>query len=183
MRPTGLLAAILAVILLAVLLRMPSGLPAGKKGSKFKEVFSKNRNVNWLSAARVFLFGARDVWFVVGIPIYFYSVLSDGTAEGNRTAFFIIGVFMALLLHGECGGPFDRNATVGGDVPNRRLAGRPWHSSDYDCFQLFEHWKPKKGRKSPSLEAVYQLRGFFRSKAFEPQLNKATMSVVRLMAL
>ena len=33
----------------------------GKKGSKFKEVFSKNRNVNWLSAARVFLFGARAV--------------------------------------------------------------------------------------------------------------------------
>jgi hypothetical protein len=46
----------------------------------------------------VFLFGARDVWFVVGIPIYFYSVLSDGTPEGNRAAFFDRGQFMALWI-------------------------------------------------------------------------------------
>lgn len=96
------MAAILAVILLAVLIFMPSGLPKGRKGAKFSEVFSKSPNVNWLSAARVFLFGARDVWFVVGIPIYFYAVLSDGTAESNRAAFFMIGSFMALwvILYG-----------------------------------------------------------------------------------
>ena len=96
------MAAILAVILLAVLVFMPSGLPKGRKGAKFSEVFSKSPNVNWLSAARVFLFGARDVWFVVGIPIYFYAVLSDGTAESNRAAFFMIGSFMALwvILYG-----------------------------------------------------------------------------------
>jgi hypothetical protein len=70
---------------------MPSGLPKGKKGTKFSEVFSKSANVNWLSAARVFLFGARDVWFVVGIPIYFYAVLSNDTEDGNRAAFFMIG--------------------------------------------------------------------------------------------
>ena len=81
---------------------MPSGLPRGRKGAKISEVFSKSANVNWLSAARVFLFGARDVWFVVGIPIYFYAVLSDGTAEGNRAAFFLIGSFMAVwvILYG-----------------------------------------------------------------------------------
>ena len=96
------MAVVIGVILVVIVLRMPPGLPSGKKGAKFKEVFSKNRNVNWLSAARVFLFGARDVWFVVGIPIYFYSVLSDGTPESNRTAFFIIGVFMAVwvILYG-----------------------------------------------------------------------------------
>jgi len=38
------------------------------------------------------------VWFVVGIPIYFYAVLSDGTTEGNRAAFFLIGTFMALWI-------------------------------------------------------------------------------------
>jgi hypothetical protein len=48
--------------------------------------------------ARVFLFGARDVWFVVGIPIYFYAVLSDGSTEGNRNAFFLIGGFMAIWI-------------------------------------------------------------------------------------
>ncbi len=81
---------------------MPSGLPKGRKGAKFSEVFSKSANINWLSAARVFLFVARDVWFVVGIPIYFYAVLSDGTLEGNRDTFFLIGTFMAcwIILYG-----------------------------------------------------------------------------------
>jgi hypothetical protein len=96
------MAAVLAVILTVIALRMPSGLPTGRKGAKFSEVFSKSANVNWLSAARVFLFGARDVWFVVGIPIYFYAVLSDGTVAGNRVAFFTIGTFMAvwIILYG-----------------------------------------------------------------------------------
>ena len=96
------MAAVLVVILFAVLIAMPAGLPKGRKGVKFSEVISKSANVNWLSAARVFLFGARDVWFVVGIPIYFYAVLSDGTTAGNRTAFFLIGTFMALwvILYG-----------------------------------------------------------------------------------
>ena len=96
------MALVLAVILCAVLIAMPSGLPRGRKGAKFSEVFSSDRNVNWLSAARVVLFGARDVWFVVGIPIYFYAVLSDGSAAGNRAAFFMIGTFMAgwIILYG-----------------------------------------------------------------------------------
>ncbi|WP_394349779.1 organoarsenical effux MFS transporter ArsJ [Ruegeria intermedia] len=96
------MAGVLFLILVAVLLAMPPGLPKGRKGAKFSEVFSKSANVNWLSAARVFLFGARDVWFVVGIPIYFYAVLSDGSEAGNRSAFFLIGGFMALwvILYG-----------------------------------------------------------------------------------
>lgn len=96
------MAAVLAVILVAIMLKMPGGLPAGRKDAKFTEVFSKNHNVNWLSFSRVFLFGARDVWFVVGIPVYFYAVLSDGSEEGNRAAFFMIGTFMAvwIILYG-----------------------------------------------------------------------------------
>jgi predicted MFS family arabinose efflux permease len=94
--------AVLAIILLVLVMRMPSGLPAGRKSAKFSEVFSRNPKVNWLSAARVFLFGARDVWFVVGIPIYFYAVLSDGTPGSSRAAFFMIGTFMAVwvILYG-----------------------------------------------------------------------------------
>lgn len=90
------MAAILALVLSAVLLAMPKGLPTGRKGVRFSEAFSKSPNVNWLSGARVFLFGARDIWFVVGIPIYFYAVFSDGSEAGNRTAFFLIGSFMAI---------------------------------------------------------------------------------------
>ncbi|MEM8658034.1 MAG: MFS transporter, partial [Pseudomonadota bacterium] len=82
--------------------RMPRGLPVGSKAAKFREVFSKDANINRLSAARLFLFGARDTWFVVGIPIYFYAVLSDGSEAGNRAAFFLIGSFMAvwIILYG-----------------------------------------------------------------------------------
>ncbi|MCR9124612.1 MAG: organoarsenical effux MFS transporter ArsJ [Rhodobacteraceae bacterium] len=96
------MAGVLAAVLVAVFLAMPPGLPQGRKGVKFTEVFSKSANVNWLAAARVFLFGARDVWFVVGIPVYFYAVLSDGTTEGNRATFFLIGTFMAvwIILYG-----------------------------------------------------------------------------------
>jgi len=96
------MAAVLFVILVAVLLGMPPGRPGGIKGTKFNEVFSTSPQVNWLSFARVFLFGARDVWFVVGIPVYFYAVLSDGSEVGNRTAFFTIGSFMAAwtILYG-----------------------------------------------------------------------------------
>src|SRR3990167_413991 len=92
------MAAVLAAILLAVALFLPKGLPAGKKGTKLGSVWSKDTQINRLSLARMFLFGARDVWFVVGIPVYFQSVLSDGTAEGRREAFFLIGSFLALWI-------------------------------------------------------------------------------------
>lgn len=96
------MAAVLALILIGVVAFMPAGLPQGKKSAKFSQVFSKDSNVNRLSLARMFLFGARDVWFVVGIPVYFYAVLSDGSEEGNRAAFFLIGSFMAvwIILYG-----------------------------------------------------------------------------------
>ncbi|MGB0905320.1 MAG: organoarsenical effux MFS transporter ArsJ, partial [Mangrovicoccus sp.] len=94
------MAVALAVVLSLVFSFMPRGLPTGRKSAKFQEVFSKDRNINILSAARVFLFGARDAWFVVGIPAYFYQVLSDGTVPGMRMAFFMIGAFMALWLVG-----------------------------------------------------------------------------------
>ena len=92
------MAVVLAVILGGVVIFMPAGLPQGRKTARFSHVFSKDRNINRLSLARMFLFGARDVWFVVGIPIYFYAVLSDGSEAGNRAAFFMIGSFMALWI-------------------------------------------------------------------------------------
>ncbi len=94
----AVLAVVLGAVWGAVRLVQPEGLPAGVKGAKFREVWSGDPRINWLSAARLFLFGARDVWFVVGIPIYFYAVLSDGTTEGNRAAFFAIGSFMVLWI-------------------------------------------------------------------------------------
>jgi hypothetical protein len=92
------MAAVLAVILLAIWLFMPAGLPMGSKDAKFSSVWSKDLRVNRLSLARMFLFGARDVWFVVGIPVYFQAILSDGTPDSRRFAFFLIGGFMALWI-------------------------------------------------------------------------------------
>lgn len=119
------MAVILAIILATVLFAMPSSLPAGRKGVRFSDVFSKSSNINWLSAARVFLFGARDVWFVVGIPIYFYAVLSDGSEESRRAAFFAIGTFMALwiILYGAVQASAPRLLGAG-SVPDTALVGK-----------------------------------------------------------
>lgn len=93
------MAGVLAVILLAVLLFLPAGLPGRMKGAdSWAGWRSSDPRVNRLSLARMFLFGARDVWFVVGIPVYFQAVLSDGTPEGRRAAFFLIGGFLALWI-------------------------------------------------------------------------------------
>jgi hypothetical protein len=90
------MAAVLAGILLAVAAFLPKGLPPGRKEAKISQIWSRDPRINRLSLARMFLFGARDVWFVVGVPIYFESVLSDGTPGSARAAFFLIGGFMAL---------------------------------------------------------------------------------------
>ena len=93
------MAAVLSAILTAVVLFLPAGLPGRMKAEEAWGGWrSKDVRVNRLSLARMFLFGARDVWFVVGVPVYFQSVLSDGTAEGRRAAFFLVGGFMALWI-------------------------------------------------------------------------------------
>jgi hypothetical protein len=92
------MAAVLTVILIAVATFLPAGLPAKNKGARFAGWMSPDPRINRLSLARMFLFGARDVWFVVGVPVYFQSVLSDGTPDGRRWAFFIIGGFLALWI-------------------------------------------------------------------------------------
>lgn len=95
------MAAVLAVILGSVVLFLPAGLPGGLKSAEAWGGWrSADARVNRLSLARMFLFGARDVWFVVGIPVYFQAVLSDGSAEGRRAAFFLVGGFMALWIIG-----------------------------------------------------------------------------------
>ena len=93
------MAAVLGVILLAVVLFLPAGLPGKLKSQEAWGGWrSQDARINRLSLARLFLFGARDVWFVVGVPVYFQAVLSDGTADGRREAFFLIGSFLAIWI-------------------------------------------------------------------------------------
>ncbi|AZZ97892.1 organoarsenical effux MFS transporter ArsJ [Pseudoalteromonas sp. R3] len=59
-------------VLSLILLRQDLG--KKKHKPKFSEMFSTSKQVNWLSAARLFLFASRDVWFVVALPVYLASV-------------------------------------------------------------------------------------------------------------
>lgn len=71
-------------------LRAPLGKVARKP--KFRELFSNSPAVNSLSAARCFLFGARDVWFVVALPVYLASTLGwDHWRVGGFLALWVIG--------------------------------------------------------------------------------------------
>lgn len=77
---------------LIVTLTLPGGLGVVKGKPKFGQIFSNTPAINWLSGARFFLFGARDVWFVVGLPVYLHSVLGWGYAEvGGFLALWVIG--------------------------------------------------------------------------------------------
>ena len=86
------LAGVLAVVLAATMISLPSGVGKMSSKPKFTEVFSTVPAINWLAAARLFLFASRDVWFVVGLPVYLYSVLGWSFTEvGGYLALWIIG--------------------------------------------------------------------------------------------
>ena len=68
-----LMAGVLACILLGVALSLPRTLGQAKASESFRELFAKSRAINLMAAARLFLFGSRDVWFVVGLPVFLYS--------------------------------------------------------------------------------------------------------------
>ncbi|WP_448480357.1 organoarsenical effux MFS transporter ArsJ [Pseudoxanthomonas mexicana] len=83
--------ALLLVWLLSLLL-LKRDLGKAKAKPKFREIFSKSRAINLLSAARMFLFGARDVWFVVALPVFLASTLGwDFWQVGGFLAAWVIG--------------------------------------------------------------------------------------------
>jgi len=78
---------------------LPKGLGKIKAKVNFKQLFSKSSEINILSAARFFLFGSRDVWFVVGLPVFLYSTLKWKFAEvGGFMACWVIGYGLIQLL-------------------------------------------------------------------------------------
>ena len=89
-----LMAGLLGVIFIAGLLSLPAHLGKAKSSKSVRELFSKSRGVNLLAAARIFLFGARDVWFVVGLPVFLYA---------NGWSFLEVGGFLALWTIGYGG--------------------------------------------------------------------------------
>ena len=85
------MAALLACVLGGVLAFVPPLMGRSRASKSLRELFAKNRGVNLLAAARVVLFGARDVWFVVGVPVFLYS---------SGWTFTMVGAFLALWTIG-----------------------------------------------------------------------------------
>ena len=87
-----LMAGALALVLLATLLSLPGEIGVAKKKTRFSAILSKSRDINLLSAARLFLFGSRDIWFVVGLPVFLSASLGwNHTRIGGFLALWVIG--------------------------------------------------------------------------------------------
>jgi MFS family permease len=93
-----LMAGLLAMVLVAVLGSLPRMMGKAKASKSFRELFGKSRAINLLAGARVFLFGARDVWFVVGVPVFLYSQGWNFTMVGTFMAAWTIGYGLVQAL-------------------------------------------------------------------------------------
>ena len=87
-----IMAAILSAVWLCSMCLLKGDLGQTTHKAKFSEVFSNNRAINILSAARLFLFGARDVWFVVALPVFLATTL--------QWQHWWVGTFMASWVIG-----------------------------------------------------------------------------------
>ncbi|MBB1318475.1 organoarsenical effux MFS transporter ArsJ [Shewanella sp. SR43-4] len=87
-----LMAALLACVWVMSLLSLKADLGKAKNKPKFIDIFSKSPAINLLSAARMFLFGARDVWFVVALPVFLAVTFEwDHWWVGGFMASWVIG--------------------------------------------------------------------------------------------
>ncbi len=86
------MALLLVIVWLFSLMALKQDLGKASAKPKFRELFSKSRAINYLSAARMFLFGSRDVWFVVALPVYLDAVFHwDHWTVGGFMALWVIG--------------------------------------------------------------------------------------------
>ncbi len=92
------MAALLALVLVGVLTYVPRLMGKNKASKSAKELFAKSQAINLLAAARVVLFGARDVWFVVGVPVFLYASGWTFTMVGGFLALWTIGYGLVQAL-------------------------------------------------------------------------------------
>lgn len=86
------MATLLSFTLFLSLVNLGRDLGVAKSKPKFSQIFSKSGNINILSAARLFLFGARDLWFVVALPVYLSAELGWAHTEvSSFLALWVIG--------------------------------------------------------------------------------------------
>ena len=88
----AIMAAGLALVWLLSMSLLKRDRGKAKAKPKFRDIFSKSRAINQLSAARMFLFGARDVWFVVALPVFLAASMGwDHWQVGGFLAAWVIG--------------------------------------------------------------------------------------------
>ena len=106
------------IVLLLVMAFLPAAIGQAKKKAAFTGILSNSKGINRLSLARLALFAARDVWFVVSVPIFLASVLGWSFAQ--------VGGFMALwvIAYGavQSASPLLLAKTTGGKAPGPVLA-------------------------------------------------------------
>ena len=93
-----LLAALIGLILVLGLVSLPRELGRAKPSKSVRELFAKSEGVNLLAAARIFLFGARDVWFVVGLPVFLYAGGWSFVQVGGFLAAWTVGYGLVQAL-------------------------------------------------------------------------------------
>ncbi|MEO3736588.1 organoarsenical effux MFS transporter ArsJ [Shewanella baltica] len=117
------MAILLGLVWLLSLVMLKKDLGKAKNKPKFTEIFSKSRSVNILSAARLFLFAARDVWFVVALPVYLASQLGwDHWAVGGFLAVWVIGYGIVQTLAPKITGNRQAQSQLTDTAPDGRSA-------------------------------------------------------------
>lgn len=117
------MAIMLGLVWLLSLVMLKKDLGKAKNKPKFTEIFSKSRSVNILSAARLFLFAARDVWFVVALPVYLASQLGwDHWAVGGFLAVWVIGYGIVQTLAPKITGNRQAKSQLIDSAPDGRSA-------------------------------------------------------------
>ncbi|SIP87325.1 organoarsenical effux MFS transporter ArsJ [Marinobacterium stanieri] len=107
----------LAMVWLLSLVLLKKDLGKAKSKPRFRDIFSKSRAINILSAARMFLFGARDVWFVVALPVFLSQTLGwNHSQTGGFLALWVIGYGMVQAVAPRITGK------ASGKVPDGRAA-------------------------------------------------------------
>ena len=84
--------AALAVTVAMLLVFLNEDIGKSKKKKPLKSLLSKTTAINRLSGARFFLFGARDIWFVVALPVFLADKLGwSHQGVGGFLAAWVIG--------------------------------------------------------------------------------------------
>ena len=116
------MAGALLVILIVSLVLLKGDMGKTRDKVKFSQLFAKSREINLLSAARFFLFGSRDVWFVVGLPIFLTEVL--------EWSFWETGAFMAAWVIGygivQASAPAFVRRKLGAEIESGAKAALGW---------------------------------------------------------